>query len=135
MAAEKLVSLAQIQESLSIVQKSAIQFLNIIVEYSHGASLTICDSLAFFVLLFLLLIFVGLCFSVVVRSLWRYGAEHSSRTVLWHLHNRDARKCVQPCALCSREEGVDITVQRVWTTISAKIVFRIQILLLAILVH
>ena len=30
-------------------------------------------------------------------------AKHSSMMVLWHLHNRDAPKFVQQCALCSRE--------------------------------
>jgi E1A/CREB-binding protein len=30
-------------------------------------------------------------------------AKHSSMMVLWHLHNRDAPKFVQQCAICSRE--------------------------------
>jgi len=30
-------------------------------------------------------------------------AKHTSMMVLWHLHNRDAPKFVQQCALCSRE--------------------------------
>jgi len=30
-------------------------------------------------------------------------AKHSSMMVLWHLHNRDAPKFVQQCAVCSRE--------------------------------
>jgi hypothetical protein len=30
-------------------------------------------------------------------------AKHSSMMVLWHLHNRDAPKFVQQCALCARE--------------------------------
>ena len=83
MAARKLVSLAQIQEDLSIVQNmQPIQFLNIIVENSHCTSLTIRDSLTIFVLLFLLLALVGLCFSVAAHSLWRFGAKHSSMMVL-----------------------------------------------------
>eukprot|EP00554_Chaetoceros_debilis_P004040 CAMPEP_0194085526 /NCGR_PEP_ID=MMETSP0149-20130528/17743_1 /TAXON_ID=122233 /ORGANISM="Chaetoceros debilis, Strain MM31A-1" /LENGTH=1623 /DNA_ID=CAMNT_0038768423 /DNA_START=348 /DNA_END=5219 /DNA_ORIENTATION=+ len=30
-------------------------------------------------------------------------AKHSSMMVLWHLHNRDAPKFVQQCAICARE--------------------------------
>lgn len=30
-------------------------------------------------------------------------AKHTSMMVLWHLHNRDAPKFVQQCAVCSRE--------------------------------
>ncbi len=30
-------------------------------------------------------------------------AKHTSMMVLWHLHNRDAPKFVQQCAICSRE--------------------------------
>ena len=30
-------------------------------------------------------------------------AKHSSMMVLWHLHNRDAPKFVQQCAICTRE--------------------------------
>merc|ERR1712238_573442 len=30
-------------------------------------------------------------------------AKHTSMMVLWHLHNRDAPKFVQQCAICARE--------------------------------
>lgn len=47
--------------------------------------------------------FLNLCQGNHYQYDYLRRAKHSSMMVLWHLHNRDAPKFVQQCAICSRE--------------------------------
>ena len=68
-----MVSLAQIQEGLSVVQKFAIQFFNIVVKNSHETSLAIFNCLTILIFLLLLVVLFGVVFFDTAYGLRWFG--------------------------------------------------------------